>query len=72
MPFQMASILLGTLFMSFTVVYTMSPYPYIEPRGVALFYIRGHFTSRALRSKQLSECPRLQLGAERVGIQIQF
>ena len=68
----MASILLGTLFMSFTVVYTMSPYSYIEPRGVALFYIRGHFTSRALRSKQLSECPRLQLGGERVGIQIQF
>ena len=50
----------------------MAPYPYTEPSGVALYYIRGHFTSRALRSKQLSECPRLQLGGERVGIQIQF
>lgn len=51
MPFQMASILLGTLFVSFTVVCTMVPYPYTEPRGVALFYIRGHFTSRAFHIK---------------------
>lgn len=37
---------------------------------MALFHIRGHFTSRALRSKQLTECPSSQLGGERVGIQI--
>ena len=37
---------------------------------MALFHVRGHFTSRTLRSKQLTECPSSQLGGEKVGIQI--